>query len=40
MSAFDAIEELIEMFGVDWATASEVYLFENREDENHDTRTV
>lgn len=36
MSAFDVIEELIEMFGLKWDEAAQVYLFENREGENDD----
>ena len=40
MSVFDAIEELIEMFGIDWNEAARVYLFENQEDESNDERTV
>lgn len=40
MSTFDAIQELIELLGVDWETAAQVYLFENEEDESNDTRTV
>ena len=40
MSPFDAIEELIEMFGIDWETAAELYLFENEEDESDDQRAV
>ncbi len=40
MSTFDAIEELIEMFGIDWETAAQVYLFENEEDKNNDQRAV
>ena len=35
MSAFDAIEELIE-----WEEAAQVYLFENQEEESNDQRTV
>ena len=34
MSAFDQIAELIEMLGVDWETASQIYLFENQEEED------
>ena len=34
MSAFDAIEELIEMFGLKWDEASQIYLFENQEEES------
>lgn len=34
MSAFDQIAELIELLGVDWETASQIYLFENQEGES------
>ena len=34
MSAFDAIEELIEMFGLKWDEAAQVYLFEREEEES------
>ena len=36
MSAFDAIEELIEMFGLKWDESAQVSLFENREGEKDD----
>ena len=40
MSTFDAIQELIEVFGVDWETAAQIYLFETEEDESNDKRAV
>ena len=40
MSTFDAIQELIEVLGVDWETAAQIYLFETEEDKNNDERTV
>ena len=40
MSTFDAIQELIELLGVDWETAAQIYLFETEGDKNNDERTV
>ena len=40
MSAFDQIAELIELLGVDWETAAQIYLFETEEDKSNDQRTV
>lgn len=40
MSTFDVIQELIEILGVDWETAAEIYLFEIEEVEKNDERTV
>ena len=40
MSTFDAIQELIEVLGVDWETAAQIYLFETEEDKNNDQRAV
>ena len=40
MSPFDAIEELIEMLGLNWDEAARVYLFENEEEQSDDQRAV
>jgi hypothetical protein len=40
MSTFDAIQELIELLGVDWETASQIYLFETEGGESDDQRTI
>ena len=40
VSTFDAIQELIELLGVDWETASQIYLFETEEGESDDQRTI
>lgn len=40
VSTFDAIQELTELLGVDWETASQIYLFETEEDESDDQRAT